>query len=107
MSVSPSLPPDEIRTFMGDIPQEEYDKRAKLRSYRNAACAMVGQCASDTARNLAWEAIEWVTPNLYASGNAEILDELLLLVSRLLKTAMTAEQFAVIYTAAGGGHGAE
>ena len=84
--------PDEIRTFLGDIPSEEYDRRAKLRSYRNAATAMIAVTESDTARLMAWQVVEWATPNLYAAAPLEWLDRLNLLSSRLLKTAMTAEE---------------
>lgn len=83
---------DDIYVLMGHIPREEYEKRAKLRSYRNAATAMLTKTHSDTARKLAWEAIEWVSPNLYEPAPLEWLDKVTLLVSRLLKTAITAEE---------------
>jgi hypothetical protein len=82
---------DCIRTFMGPIPDEEYARRAKLRSYRNAATAMIAETQSETARILAWQAIEWISPNLYAPAPIEWLDKLIILVGRLLKTAITAE----------------
>ena len=84
--------PDEIRTFMGDIPQAEYDRRVKLRSYRNAASAMIAKTESDTARFLAWQIVEWATPNLYAPAPLEWLDKLNLLARRLILTAYQAEE---------------
>ncbi|GAA0755187.1 hypothetical protein FHS52_000002 [Erythromicrobium ramosum] len=81
------------RTFCaGDIPADEYERRAKLRSFRNAASAMIARTPSDTARYLAWEVVEWATPNLYAPAPLEWLDELNTLSRRLLRTAMQAEQ---------------
>lgn len=82
---------DEIRTLMGPISDEEHERRAKLRSYRNAASAMISVTKSDTARVLAWQAIDWISPYLYAPAPIEFLDALIQLVSRLLRTAITAE----------------
>ena len=82
---------DDIRIFMPGIPQEEYDKRAKLRSLRNAATAMRTNTDSDNARCLADMAIEYATGALYAPGAADDLDDLNQLCTRLMKTAMQAE----------------
>lgn len=82
---------DEIRTLLGPISDDEHERRAKLRSHRNAATAMISTCRSDTARILAWEAIQWISPYLYAPAPVEFLDMLIHLVSRLLRTAITAE----------------
>jgi len=79
---------DDIRTLMGPIADDEYERRAKLRSYRNAATAMISATQSDTARTLAWAALDWITPWLYAPAPAEFLDMLTSLVSRLLRTAI-------------------
>ena len=86
-------PLDPIRTFMPDIGQDEYERRARLRSFRDAATGMIALTRCDLARKLAWEAIEHSTPFLYAPSPPEGLDALNLLCSRLLKTAMTAEAF--------------
>ena len=91
MKTAAITPQDEIRTFLGPIPPEEYERRHKLRSYRNTATAMIGATHSDTARALAWHVIDWASPNLYAPAPLEWLDLLNLLASRLLKTAQTAE----------------
>lgn len=84
-------PLDEIRTLMGPISDDEYERRAKLRSFRNVATAMISVTQSDTARILAWQAIEWISPYLYTPAPVEFLDMLINLVSRLLRTAITAE----------------
>ena len=94
MNAPATIRPDEIYTFMGDIPAEEYELRAKLRSYRNAASALVGSTSCDTARHLAWVVIEWASPNLYAPAPIEWLEKLNLLAKRLMLTAMQAEQMA-------------
>lgn len=83
---------DEIFTLMGEIREDEFARRAKLRSYRNAATAMIAQTKSDTARYLAFEALDRITPWLYAPAPIEWLDRLAKLVSRLLRTAITAEE---------------
>lgn len=88
---TPSL--DPIRTFIPGIAEDEWQRRAKLQSYRNAATGMIALTRCATARQLAWLVIEHATPCLYAPAPPEGLDALNLLCSRLLKTAMTAEQF--------------
>lgn len=91
MNAPANIPIDEIRTLMGPISADEHERRAKLRSYRNAASAMISATKSDTARILAWQAIEWISPHLYAPAPIEFLDALNQLASRLLRTALTAE----------------
>jgi hypothetical protein len=84
---------DEISTFLGTIPAEEYERRHKLRSYRNAAMALIARTDCDTARQLAWQVIEWAAPFLYQPGlPLEWLDQLNLLSKRLMLTALQAEQ---------------
>lgn len=62
---------DPIRTFMPDIGEDEYERRAKLRSFRDAATGMIALTRCDLARKLAWEAIEHSTPFLYAPSPSE------------------------------------
>lgn len=66
--------------------------RAKLRSLRNAASAMIASTKSDTARALAWFATEYATQALYAPDAAHALDDLNKLCTRFMLTAMQAEQ---------------
>jgi hypothetical protein len=86
---------DEIRTFLPEIFEVEYEKRAKLRSYRNAASAMVASANSDLARNLAWSAIEYASANLYAPAPLDWLDKVNGISRRLLITAMQAEDMHI------------
>jgi hypothetical protein len=83
---------DEILTFLPGIGEEEYAKRAKLRSIRNAAAAMIAATDSGTARHLAWIASDTVTQALYAPGATDALDELIQFCTRLMLTAMQAEK---------------
>jgi hypothetical protein len=102
VSAPATAKPDEITPFLGAIPAEEFERRAKLRSFRNAASAMIARTPSDTARYLAWEVIEWATPNLYAPAPLEWLDQLNLLAKRLLVTAMQAEELHALMMEAAG-----
>jgi hypothetical protein len=102
MNAPANIRPDDICIIMGPLPEDEFELRAKLRSYRNAATAMIAATHSDTARLLAWEAIAWITPHLYAPASPELLEQLLHLVSRLLRTAITAEDFERLLREAAG-----
>jgi len=84
---------DPLRTILGELPAEEHERRSKLMAYRNAASAMIAQTRSDTARFLAFLACDWIAPFLFDRAlPVEFLDRLTVLVSRLLKTAITAEE---------------
>ena len=87
-------PLDDIRCFLPGIAADEYARRAKLRSYRNAASGMIASTKSDTARQLAWVVVEYATPNLYAPAPPEWLDTLNQFCKRLMLTAMQAEEMA-------------
>lgn len=84
---------DPLRTILGELPAEEHERRSKLMAYRNAASAMIAQTQSDTARSLAFLACDWIAPFLFDRAvPVAFLDRLTVLVSRLLKTAITAEE---------------
>lgn len=87
---------DDIRTFLPDIFDVEYEKRAKMRSYRNAASKLLGSAHCDLSRHLAWATIEWASPTLYNPAPLEWLDQVNQLCKRLLITAMQAEDMAVM-----------
>jgi NAD-dependent DNA ligase len=88
---------DTLATFLGPIPDEERERRAKLMAYRNAAAGMIAQTQSDTARWLAFVASDWINPFLFDRAiPVEFLDRLTMLVSRLLKTAITAEEIEAL-----------
>lgn len=83
---------DDIRTFLPDISDEEHARRSKLRGLRNAATAMVNNTDSDNARALGWLTIEYASGALYCPGASDALDDLNKLCTRLMLTAMQAEQ---------------
>ena len=85
-------PLDDITTFLPGCTGEEYEARAKLRSYRNAASAMIARTECSDARCLAWMAVETVTPMLYAPADCAELAELGEFTRRLMLVAMQAEQ---------------
>lgn len=103
MKATASLASDEISTFLPGISDGEHERRAKLRSYRNAASAMLGSAKSDTAKHLAWAAIEWASPNLYSPADVDWLDQVNLLCKRLLVTAMQVEDMALAIVEASDG----
>jgi hypothetical protein len=84
-------PLDDIEIILPGCEGEEYDARAKLRSYRNAAQAMIANTGSDTARQLAWLVVEYATPNLYAPAPLGWLTELNRFAHRLMLTAIQVE----------------
>lgn len=86
---------DDIRTFLPTISEAEYARRAKLRSLRNSAAAMISATDSATARTLAWLASDYATEALYAPAAASALDDLNRFCTRLMLTAMQAEQIDV------------
>ena len=85
---------DDILLAMPEIEpdSEEHKARAKLRSYRNAATALVNSTESANARSLAWLIIEISTNWLYAAADEATLIEINRHANRLLITAVHAEQ---------------
>ena len=84
------------------VPNDEFELRSKLRSYRNAASAMIASTQCDTSRLLAWEVVSWATHNLYAAVPFEWLERLNALAKQLMLAAMQAEEMHLLST--GGGH---
>ncbi|MGN3974205.1 hypothetical protein [Tsuneonella sp. SYSU-LHT278] len=89
MSTPTAFEREDIRTFLPTIGQEEYARRAKLRSLRNAAAAMISATESNMARQLAWFASDYATEVLYAPA---ALDDLTKFCTRPMLTAMQAEK---------------
>lgn len=95
MSVMTRIEPaDDIRTFLPGIGQDEYERRAKLRSMRNAAAAMISRTDCDAARQLAWLCTEYATEAIYAPFDPGMLDEVGKLCARFMITAMHAERLS-------------
>lgn len=86
-----SQAPDDIRTFLPGICEDEYRLRAKLRSMRNCAAAMIVKTESNTARALAWLCSDYSTAHVYAGVSNDRLIEVHRLCHRLMVTAMQAE----------------
>lgn len=87
---------DDIITFLPGISEEEYQVRAKIRSHRNAAGAIIAQTESSTARQLAWIASDWATEAVYTPAETNLLRDVAKLCSRLLITAMQAERLETV-----------
>ena len=85
-------PLDDIRCFLPGIDDAEYEARAKLRSIRHAATAMIGITGCPTARQLAWLANDWITDTIYAPVNAAWLADVQKLGDRLMITSMQARR---------------
>ena len=83
--------PDDIQTFLPGISEEEYQLRAKLRTMRNCASAMIAKTDSDAARALAWTCSEYATAYVYAGADHDTLSEVGRFCNRLMLTAMQAE----------------
>jgi hypothetical protein len=84
--------PDDILTFVPGCEGKEYELRAKLRSHRSIAAAMIAQTESPTCRSLAWIAQDYASEFVFTLGvNLETLADIVKLCSRLLITAAQAE----------------
>jgi len=84
-------PADDLATLLPGCAGEERELREKLRAQRNAMSALVATTESDTARQLAWLVVEYVTANLYAPVDLDSLRELRRFCHRLGLVAMQAE----------------
>ena len=82
---------DDILTFLPGIDEAEYQVRAKLRTMRNCAAAMIAKTDSDTARALAWTCSQYATAYVYAGADHDTLSEIGRFCNRLMLTAMQAE----------------
>lgn len=91
MTASAPAKADDIETFLPGIASDEYDRRAKLRTYRNIAADLIARSDSFTARQLAWVVVDYAMPNLYSPAPLDWLDQINQLSKRLLLTALQAE----------------
>lgn len=83
---------DDIVTFLGPIPPEEYELRRKIRTCRNCATYKVTITASADARTLLWIVTDTATKWIYSSASIEELEEITTYLRRLLVLANQAEQ---------------
>lgn len=85
---------DDIRTFLPNIDPAEYALRAKMRSLRNTASAMIARTDCSVSRQLAWIVVETATDWLYSPAQEAELEDLNRLFNRLMLTAIQAENIA-------------
>lgn len=64
---------DDIRVYLGSIPDDEYAARAKLRTARNAASWRVNSVESGHARTLLWMCSSAAAAWVYAPADVEWL----------------------------------
>ena len=88
-----NLKPDDILTFLPGISDEEYAHRAKLRSLRNTAAAMIAESRSADARTLAWVCSDRVTEFIYAPAPLWLLDKVAKLCTRTIVVASDTHGF--------------
>jgi hypothetical protein len=84
-------PSDDILIFLPGTSDAEYELRAKLRTMRNCASAMIARTDSTTARELAWTCSDYATSYIYARHDNETLSEVAQFCKRLMVTALQAE----------------
>ena len=94
--IAATQPLDDIRTFLPGIGSDGYDLRAKLRSMRNVASALIGNTESPTARQLAWIVNEWVSELIYLPADNALLGDVVKFCNRLSITAMHAERLETL-----------
>jgi hypothetical protein len=87
----PSASLDDIRVYLGAIPDDEYAARAKLRTARNAASWRVSRVDSAHARTLLWMCSSAAAQWIYAPADVEWLDNIADYCRRLLAMADQAE----------------
>lgn len=93
----PTSPPgkpdalDDIRIYLGDIFDAEYEARSALRTARNAASWRVTSAESPHARQLLWMCTEAATQWVYAPADLEWLHDVAKYCRSLLAMANQAE----------------
>lgn len=90
-ALPPTATPDDISTFLGTIPIEEYKVRAKLRTARNAASWRVTKAESGHARTLYWMCSSAASQWIYAPADVEWLTNVAEYCRGLLAMAEQAE----------------
>lgn len=83
---------DDITTFMGPLPPEEYELRRKIRVCRNCATHKATLTASADARTLLWMVATTATRWIYSPASVEELTEITTFLRRLLILADQAEK---------------
>ena len=86
---------DDITTFLGNIPADEYAARAVIRKGRNWATYKVRKAASPNARQLLWIMAETASREIYEPASVEWLEKVGKFLSRCAVLAEQAEELEV------------
>lgn len=76
LSTITAAPLDDITTFLGVSPADDYEARVELRYFRNLASAMIAVTDSADAYRLAWMTVDAISPVLFCPGlnTADLVD---------------------------------
>lgn len=85
---------DDIRVFLGEIPEEEHQLRMRLRSARNCASFRLTTAESEHARQLLWICCETASAWVYAPADDAVLKNISEYCRRLMIVAEQAEAIA-------------
>lgn len=96
-----NAPLDDITTFLGTIPEDEYEQRRRIRSARNCAAFKVRQTDSRDARTFCWIVTEVATAWIYAPATVAALTEVASYLRRLLIVADQAVALETTWEAEG------
>lgn len=92
-----SAPPqDDIRVFLGPIPEAEYEQRRRIRTCRNAAAYKLVQTESQHARDLCNMVTEAATYWIYRPAPLDTLTKASVYMMGLLKLADQVEDLRVL-----------
>jgi len=82
-----SAPLDDLTTFLGSIPGDEYDVRSRIRTCRNAAAFKVTRTDSADARQLCWMVTETATAWIYTPARVDELEKVVIYLRDMLRNA--------------------
>lgn len=87
---------DDITTFMGNIPEPEYELRRRIRTCRNAACYKLVNTDSPHARALCNLVTEVATYWIYRPAPLGTLEKATAYMIGLINSADQVEELAVL-----------
>lgn len=91
-----NAPPDDITTFLGTLPPDEYEARRRIRTCRNAASLKVVQTENPDARQFCWIVTETATAWIYRPAETDVLGKVAIYLADLLKAADRAEKLEAL-----------
>lgn len=95
--VASAAPLDDITTFLGNIPADEYEQRRRIRTCRNAASFKATQAKSADARTFCWMVTEIAFEWIYAPADVEAMKDIVQYLRRLLFMADQIESLEARY----------